>query len=520
VVRAAFCYDIEMPRLARIDRLLAEASVPPERRAQVAKTILREQLGSARVGGGWLLRLSPGVNIWKQARHALLFHPVAILFGAHIVQQLLRVLAWWVIGRGALQGHFDRAWLVAWALILLTAIPFQVLVSWAQSLLAIGAGGLFKQRLLYGTLQLESEEVRHQGAGQFLGRAMESEAVELLALGGGFMAMVAVVEMAIAAWVLSMGSGGWLHALLLLGWVVFTTLIGWHYFRRSQPWIETYRQMTNDLVERMVGHRTRLAQESHRYWHDEEDRVLARYLKLSHGLDRIGMRLGSFITRGWLVLGLAGIAYTFILFPNSATQLAISLGGIILAFQALNSLMMGILSVIEAMLAWKQVAPLFHAAARPTDKPSLDLELTRTARSSTTSAAVAEQRVENNGLPVEAEDEEVVLVARDLAFRYREYGRLVLEDCNLQIQQGDRLLLEGPSGGGKSTLAALLAGLRKPESGLLLLWGLDWQTLGTAEWRRRVVAAPQFHENHVLTETFAFNLLMGRGWPPQAEDLL
>jgi ABC-type multidrug transport system fused ATPase/permease subunit len=31
--------------------------------------------------------------------------------------------------------------------------------------------------------------------------------------------------------------------------------------------------------------------------------------------------------------------------------------------------------------------------------------------------------------------------------------------------------------------------------------------------------APQFHENHILTETFAFNLLMGRRWPPRAEDL-
>ena len=34
-----------------------------------------------------------------------------------------------------------------------------------------------------------------------------------------------------------------------------------------------------------------------------------------------------------------------------------------------------------------------------------------------------------------------------------------------------------------------------------------------------MVAAPQFHENHVLTETFAFNLLMGRGWPPQPADV-
>ena len=34
-----------------------------------------------------------------------------------------------------------------------------------------------------------------------------------------------------------------------------------------------------------------------------------------------------------------------------------------------------------------------------------------------------------------------------------------------------------------------------------------------------MVAAPQFHDNHVLTETFAFNLLMGRRWPPQSEDV-
>ncbi len=31
--------------------------------------------------------------------------------------------------------------------------------------------------------------------------------------------------------------------------------------------------------------------------------------------------------------------------------------------------------------------------------------------------------------------------------------------------------------------------------------------------------APQFQENHVFAETFAFNLLMGRHWPPRSEDL-
>jgi ABC-type bacteriocin/lantibiotic exporter with double-glycine peptidase domain len=64
-----------------------------------------------------------------------------------------------------------------------------------------------------------------------------------------------------------------------------------------------------------------------------------------------------------------------------------------------------------------------------------------------------------------------------------------------------------------------MTGLRSPDSGLLLLGGLDHRSVGAAAWRQRVVAAPQFHENHVLTSTFAFNLLMGKRWPPTQEDV-
>jgi ABC-type bacteriocin/lantibiotic exporter with double-glycine peptidase domain len=112
-----------------------------------------------------------------------------------------------------------------------------------------------------------------------------------------------------------------------------------------------------------------------------------------------------------------------------------------------------------------------------------------------------------------------LLTAREITFRYRQHGQPVLDRCNLEVRQGDRLLVEGPSGGGKSTLAAVLAGLRPAESGLLLLWGYDRPSLGAEAWRRRIAVAPQFHENHVFTETFAFNLLMGRRWPPSADDL-
>ena len=134
-------------------------------------------------------------------------------------------------------------------------------------------------------------------------------------------------------------------------------------------------------------------------------------------------------------------------------------------------------------------------------------------------AAACDSPVESRSRSPYRTNAPVVLEARDLSFRYREGGEPVLRGCSLQIREGDRLLLEGASGGGKSTLASLLTGLRAPASGLLLLGGLDRPTLGARGWRRRVAAAPQFHENHVLTGTFAFNLLMGRQWPPSPQDL-
>ena len=102
----------------------------------------------------------------------------------------------------------------------------------------------------------------------------------------------------------------------------------------------------------------------------------------------------------------------------------------------------------------------------------------------------------------------------------RSPGRSLLGGVDLTIREGDRCLLEGPSGAGKSTLAAILAGQRQAESGLVLLGGLDLATLGGAAWQRRVVAVPQLHENHLFSETtLAFNLLLGRGWPPSEADL-
>ena len=101
---------------------------------------------------------------------------------------------------------------------------------------------------------------------------------------------------------------------------------------------------------------------------------------------------------------------------------------------------------------------------------------------------------------------------RGVRFRYPSRAKAVLEDVDLVIRKHDRVLIEGPSGGGKTTLAALLTGTRKPDSGLVLVGGLDQHTIQEPELRRAIASAPQFYKNHVFAESLAFNLLLGRAW--------
>ncbi len=503
------CRDAEGPYQGMITDILEESGVHAERRERVRRAILAEELANLRVGSGWLLRISPGANIWNHVRHGRLYRPFINMLAAQLTQQGLSILAWWMIGLGVFQGHFDLGWLAAWGLVLFSTIPFQIMSVQAQNELSIGAGSLFKQRLLYGVLRLDPQEIRHQGAGQFLGRVMESAAVEMLTISGGFIALMALVQWAAALWVLSRGVGGWVHVGLGFAWLIVLFLTSWMFVRRNLAWAGTYREMTNDLVERMVGHRTRLAQQEAGHWHEEEDAVLAKYFTLTVKQAQVNMQL-SFIPRGWVLLGIAGIALPLVAFPQSAPLLAVSLGGIMLAYQAFQTMSMGVQSMAGLLVAAEQIRPIYRAAARPPESQPVALPAAPDAQEAAGEAAATA----GEKLPPE-----VIIWGRDLDFRYRPAGRQALHGCSLEVRSGDRILLEGPSGGGKSTLASVLAGLRTPEAGLLLLHGYDQQTLGKEEWRRRVVVAPQFQENHVFTGTFAFNLLMGRRWPPYPADL-
>lgn len=495
----------ETPLLAEIDQLLLQVGVPTQRKAKACRAILRERLHAKPVGHCWLLRLPPGASVWQQVHEAGLLRYMVTFAGTYLIQYGLWLVSWWVIGRAALQGQLEPVWLVAWALLLVTLLPLRLVATWAQGMFGLRAGARLKARLLYGALRLAPDEVRAQGVGQFLGRVVESDAVESLALNGGFLALVALLELMVVLVVFSAGANGALLMLLLGCWVLVTGYLGWRFYQQRAAWTELRLVMTHDLIEKMVGHRTRLAQERPEQQHVGEDQALNAYLAQSQKVDAAAARLIALVWHGWLVLGLSGLASAFVAGQASMAAFAIGLGGVLLARQAFERLSQGFVQLAGAIIAGHQVAALFQAAQRDS------LGSTRlTLPSGEFNAAQ----------PAQSADSPAILIqAHNLNFRYQARGEAILRGCSLQINMGDHLLLEGASGGGKSTLVALLAGLRQPDAGLLLLGGLDWPTLGALGWRQRVAVAPQFHENHVLSETFAFNLLMGRHWPPHQADL-
>ena len=70
------------------------------------------------------------------------------------------------------------------------------------------------------------------------------------------------------------------------------------------------------------------------------------------------------------------------------------------------------------------------------------------------------------------------LSAENISFRYTDKSSWILKDVNLKIETGERVGIVGPSGYGKSTLAKILAGYNRADSGQVLLDGKPLQAKG------------------------------------------
>lgn len=112
-------------------------------------------------------------------------------------------------------------------------------------------------------------------------------------------------------------------------------------------------------------------------------------------------------------------------------------------------------------------------------------------------------------------DEPGCIEFRNLSFRYAADLPYVLENINLKLAAGSRLGIVGHTGSGKSTIAALMAGLYSPGRGQLFIDGHDICDIPLEELRDRVSIV--FQETFLFSDAIRSNIAFGQPDAPLEE---
>ncbi len=478
-------------------------SMSSRRRICAARALLAPSLTGRPLGEGWIVRrLATGMK--DELRAARIHRRFAGVILAYLVQFALFIAIWnqvgthvWAGGDAVAAGG-GQGWGGFMALLGLWVVV-QLAASSTVGRLALDVGGVVRAGLMRGALRLDPGRMRTAGVGQLLGRALDAEVVDGLALGSGVEATAGVFELLLGVAILASGAtpAGSLTLLgLVLAGLAVATLF---HARRLSAWCRIRRALTHDLVERMIGHRTALIQDRPARRATADAAALRGYDRETRALDRAEIWLSVALPRGWLLVGL--LALTPLGFRSgsvSTSAIAMSLAGVWLVYGALRRVGVALPMLSLARESWGQVASLVGAIESDT----------------TTTDGTPD-------MPTAQAERVVPLLEMDaVAYRYPDRPARVLDNVSLSIAAGERVLVEGASGGGKSTLAGLLTGLKTPIEGRLSLRGIDQRSMGLVQWRRAVGGAPQFHDNHVMGADLLFNLLMGRRWPPRMDDVM
>lgn len=120
-------------------------------------------------------------------------------------------------------------------------------------------------------------------------------------------------------------------------------------------------------------------------------------------------------------------------------------------------------------------------------------------------AAVLAMESNMSVMPVEAANGKGLLQFRDVSFKYGD--KEVLHQVNFTLERGKTYAFVGPTGGGKTTTASLMARLYDPVSGQVLLDGRDIRTYKAEERTQKIGFILQ--EPFLFTGTLYENILYG-----------
>jgi ATP-binding cassette subfamily B protein len=119
--------------------------------------------------------------------------------------------------------------------------------------------------------------------------------------------------------------------------------------------------------------------------------------------------------------------------------------------------------------------------------------------------------------PAEQTSSKAIMEFRSVSFGYSP-GKEVLHHIDFTLERGKKYAIVGPTGGGKSTIASLMARLYDPSEGRVLLAGRDIRSHSAADRARRIGFIPQ--EPFLFSGTVGDNIVYGnleyRGYTREA----
>ncbi|WP_284852623.1 ABC transporter ATP-binding protein [Corynebacterium rhinophilum] len=364
----------------------------------------------------------------------------------------------------------------------LSAAGFYVLSQLTERVIAS-----LREDMVSTALGLPTHRIEDAGTGDLVSRSTDDVA-ELSAAVTETVPVLAKSIFAIASTGVALLTVDWQYLVVIVAVTPLYFLAGRYYLRRAPDRYAAERAAmavrARRLLEAIHGRDTVRAFRMEKTMHDRIGAASTRVVEEGYNARRTMMVLQAHLTGIELVLLGSGLAVSFwVVQANALTVGAVTAAMLLLI--RLRGPLMGLMRVLDTVQSG--YASLARIVGVVIDPP---------------------QPVLDSGAP--RGDGSVDM--RDISFRYSDNSWAV-EGLNLAIKPGETVALVGASGAGKSTVAALLAGLRVPDKGTVLVDGVEVALLSDAERIQRLALVSQ--EVHVFSGSLREDLALAA---PQATD--
>ena len=264
-----------------------------------------------------------------------------------------------------------------------------------------------------------------------------------------------------------------LIALLALPFYIFQNIIATPIYRKKlEAMWATGAENNAFLIEAITGVHTVKSLAIEPQFNYRWEQLLAKYIRAAFESAKFNIVISS---TGSLIQALTG--FGVLLFGGHKVMNGEMTIGQLVAFQ---------------MLAGQAGAPLYRLTGMWQSFQQTALSVERLGDILNTAPEPLEVKNSLNSGKVQGD-----IVFKEVTFRYQADGREILNKISLHITPGMRVGIVGRSGSGKSTLTKLVQRLYLPESGQVLIDGIDLPQVDPL-WLRRQIGV-------VLQENFLFN---------------